>query len=722
MEKKGNVVVNGGATSRDNVARECIAILAEFVSDGISLSEDTELMDLGIDSLDWTEVLGQVNRRMQVHAMPTLVLEITVVRDLIEWVAGQHVQNHQSVSTTTKNAKSYDDITRPMQMGPSQLLVKQSNNGAFSSNVAATTTTTSPFSSPSSATVMRGFERLSPMSAQRREEETKRKSINLKDITLGVIDVVVSGGFGEQADIVDVKEETDLNELGIDSLDFVELLRAVGTRFGVDAPPTLVLEVQSVGQLAAYVHGQLTEGEISGREDDEEIGEGDRLHESSHNNSAYDSKAATSMHQSLLGRDDGKQQPLSSFSSKPVSPEQRRALQLEHELNVVMMPQGVTQMAVNILGSLLRLSVYAAGFVPIVLIEERTHFFSERYNRVEARSALELAVWFSGMLTLWTACSMIALIIFKWLIVGRYREGNFHRWSWEGARYGLYDLVGGLDGPIGWVFNSLPDPIQRTYFRALGATIGSDVTLHGEITTGYDLIKIGNGAVIESGSSLNPSVTEDGVFVQYARITVGAESLVAIRSRVGPGACLGQRAMLAPYAFAQGYVPPLCVVTGENSYLKKPNSPGYKRVPQSALAFPRGGVTMFCLEAVAFIYLAFCSGLCIMSGFLVRAAVAKAIWEGIDKDGEEDGGGGVIKWDFWSITMVLTIALLGAMQACVFPVALINKYLFTGRVRAGRRALTQLLCVRHKVAGRLIALGDMILLAYFESTPVQTVW
>lgn len=61
-----------------------------------TLHVGTELMTLGIDSLDWTELLAQVDKTFGIKTMPTLVLEVDTVDQLVDKL---HAMVHQHTHT-----------------------------------------------------------------------------------------------------------------------------------------------------------------------------------------------------------------------------------------------------------------------------------------------------------------------------------------------------------------------------------------------------------------------------------------------------------------------------------------------------------------------------------------------------------------------------------------------------------------------------------------------
>ena len=143
----------------------------------------------------------------------------------------------------------------------------------------------------------------------------------------------------------------------------------------------------------------------------------------------------------------------------------------------------------------------------------------------------------------------LATIGAKWLLVGRYRSCEKPLWSTFVWRNELLNalhehlaepfLIGALTGTpfIGW------------YFRLLGARIGRRVYMETTDLSEFDLVSIGDEAMLNADCTIQTHLFEDRVMKMSkieigSRCKVGAGSLVLYDTRMEPGAELGDLSLL----------------------------------------------------------------------------------------------------------------------------------------------------------------------------------
>jgi non-ribosomal peptide synthetase-like protein len=157
------------------------------------------------------------------------------------------------------------------------------------------------------------------------------------------------------------------------------------------------------------------------------------------------------------------------------------------------------------------------------------------------------AITLLSLPAIFAACSLagiIAVALVKWVVVGRYRP--FERPLWSGFLWRL-EFVNAL-----FEFLATPlalDALQGTpllpwYLRLLGARIGQRAYV---ATTGFlewDLVEIGDRAVLNNGCILQTHLFEDRV-LKGARLRIGADceigeqSIVLYDTEIGDGARVG---------------------------------------------------------------------------------------------------------------------------------------------------------------------------------------
>ena len=100
--------------------------------------------------------------------------------------------------------------------------------------------------------------------------------------------------------------------------------------------------------------------------------------------------------------------------------------------------------------------------------------------------------------------AMFASIIVKWLVIGRFRAGDYPLW---GGYYFRWWFVRRVSEVIATPYLA-GTPLIRTYYRLLGAKVGRDAFIgRGNIDVA-DLVTIGDGAIISDYAMLATSSVE----------------------------------------------------------------------------------------------------------------------------------------------------------------------------------------------------------------------
>jgi non-ribosomal peptide synthetase-like protein len=153
---------------------------------------------------------------------------------------------------------------------------------------------------------------------------------------------------------------------------------------------------------------------------------------------------------------------------------------------------------------------------------------------------------------LYTACGAVAVALVvaaKWLLIGRYAPRQRPLWSTFVWRT---ELLTALHENLADAF--LVDMLCGTpwvcwFFRLLGARIGRRVFLDTTCLTEFDLICIGDDAVVNAAATLQTHLFEDRVMKMSAidvgaRCSVGTASVVLYDTRMSDGSSLGDLSLL----------------------------------------------------------------------------------------------------------------------------------------------------------------------------------
>jgi len=127
----------------------------------------------------------------------------------------------------------------------------------------------------------------------------------------------------------------------------------------------------------------------------------------------------------------------------------------------------------------------------------------------------------------------------KWLIIGRYRAGDYPLWGWYYFRWWLVNsIIGSV--PVNYLAGT---PLLAWFFRALGAKIGPNVHLATDDCSSFDLLSVGADTAIGVEANLTGCTVERG-WLRIGPIAIGERCFVGTRAVLREGASLGDGAKL----------------------------------------------------------------------------------------------------------------------------------------------------------------------------------
>ncbi|KAF7188075.1 Oxalate--CoA ligase [Pseudocercospora fuligena] len=134
-------------------------------------------------------------------------------------------------------------------------------------------------------------------------------------------------------------------------------------------------------------------------------------------------------------------------------------------------------------------------------------------------------------------------IIFKWLVVGRYKQGLYPMW---GSYHTRWWMVQKATATCGMGVFALFNWSRVLYHRLLGAKIGSNVTIQKGVTIGeWDLLTIEDSVVLER-SIVRPFAAERNTTMYLGRIHIGANASIGLASIVAAGTTVPTNACMGP--------------------------------------------------------------------------------------------------------------------------------------------------------------------------------
>ncbi|WP_022677887.1 Pls/PosA family non-ribosomal peptide synthetase [Novosphingobium sp. B-7] len=263
--------------------------------------------------------------------------------------------------------------------------------------------------------------------------------------------------------------------------------------------------------------------------------------------------------------------------------------------------------------------------------------------------------------------AMLASIVVKWLVIGRYRAGDYPLW---GAYYFRWWFVRRFSEVIATPYLA-GTPMLRFYYRMLGAKVGRRVFIGRGPIDVADLVTLGDDAVVSDQAMLATSAVERGM-LRLGSATLGKGATVGSMAVVGRNAALGDGAVLDDLSsLAAGVTipagerwngsPAACVAKGVEHHIDNGASPMRRVLSGIALA-----LAAFILPIVAILPIA--PGLIAM----------------IEIDWNTQGYSYLLLAPLLAITYVVLM--------CVLTIA--AKWLLLGKVKPGRYSIYSWFYVR----------------------------
>ncbi|PKS07245.1 hypothetical protein jhhlp_005847 [Lomentospora prolificans] len=133
-------------------------------------------------------------------------------------------------------------------------------------------------------------------------------------------------------------------------------------------------------------------------------------------------------------------------------------------------------------------------------------------------------------------------ILSKWIIIGRYKEGLYPMWGQYHTRWWLVQKIVDVCGPGCFSWSSCT---KIMYYRLMGAKIGKNVDLTKVRIGEWDLVEIGDNAVLE-GCICRPFGAERNTSMYLGRIVIGSGATVGVASIVAPGTTVPDNTCIGP--------------------------------------------------------------------------------------------------------------------------------------------------------------------------------
>eukprot|EP01063_Lacrimia_lanifica_P026877 TRINITY_DN3691_c1_g1_i6.p1 TRINITY_DN3691_c1_g1~~TRINITY_DN3691_c1_g1_i6.p1 ORF type:complete len:5023 (+),score=2068.97 TRINITY_DN3691_c1_g1_i6:290-15358(+) len=654
-------------------------VLTKYLKSGAAVTEETELGEMGLDSVDMTAVAQEVGREYSIRVSPMMVMEAVKVQDLVD-----EIIKLGAVVTTTQQVPS-DDAP-----------------------------------------------------AARRRVARKASAPPAAEVAVFTPDEVAAGVKQVLAKFVkegtEIADGTELVPLGLTSVDMTAMAVQLAKAFKVKLSPMVVMEAEHVADLVGTVQRMVkvaTEAQVAKQK---------RVVRKS---SVYSAPGSSPMSADAAGGEDElarlKRENADLAAEQEIRRREDRIAEYGGTLRgaastflpVLVFVIGI---AAAIAGASYASSLNAAFTEWVEDACEHRSFAHLVSTAIFARMSLRLAAFF----TLFNLAMVVYAILVKWVVIGRFRTGEYMKASAYGIRRACVVFTAER------VLSVMLYPLRETeaiplFFRLMGAEIGKNVILSIDIPRGsgldFDLIHIGDDVINASDYGCETTVSPDGVAYVSQHTYIGAGSFIGRTGYVAPGSQLGRQVTVCVRSSAQGVVqsgstclddkvlppgtePP--TKTGHNTQLRTKAGVTWGLI---ALRTIGSAWFMACTAVSAALGLAWLwsalgaveGGVC--STFGLRPTVVAAV--------QGDSAESFVLFGFILNTQaVLAILLCGVLSGVSFALlTLLTKWVLLGKMRPGSRRVTSSLVVRFRLVQNMVKVAEKTaVLAYFKYSPVMWLW
>ncbi len=128
--------------------------------------------------------------------------------------------------------------------------------------------------------------------------------------------------------------------------------------------------------------------------------------------------------------------------------------------------------------------------------------------------------------------SLVSIIV-KWVVIGRFKPGDYPLWGTYYFRWWLVNTVQGL-APIEFLNGT---PLFPLYLRMLGVKVADDAQISAIKIGAEDLVSIGSDASLSSAVLLNNAIVEDGM-LKIREIKIGDHAYIGSSAVIAGGAAI----------------------------------------------------------------------------------------------------------------------------------------------------------------------------------------
>jgi non-ribosomal peptide synthetase-like protein len=268
-----------------------------------------------------------------------------------------------------------------------------------------------------------------------------------------------------------------------------------------------------------------------------------------------------------------------------------------------------------------------------------------------------------GSLVLVYPVMLTVAIALKWLIIGRYKPGEYPLWGWYYFRFWLVTAIEGTV-PVSYLSGT---PLLSVYLRLMGAKVGKNVFIQSDHFAIYDLLTLGDDSSLNADATLLGYSVSNGL-LHIGPVTIGRRCFVGTRAFVGENASMADDSALEDLSLLQPgqKIGPGETWVGSPAQLQTTN-PGSTPDPAASPATPLRRFVFALLQGIGLL--------------IFPILVVAALFPGIALMNRLN----YLDPYYWYLLLSPLVAVSFVMLLCLEIVAL--KWVLLGRIRSGLHRL-----------------------------------
>jgi len=284
---------------------------------------------------------------------------------------------------------------------------------------------------------------------------------------------------------------------------------------------------------------------------------------------------------------------------------------------------------------------------------------------------------------------LLVSILVKWLVIGKFKSGDYVLWGGYYFRWWLVTRIHRLSGAAFLAGT----PLMSLYLRMMGAKIGRRTIVNTPHTSCFDLLEIGENSAIGFESQINGYRVENGL-LKIGRITIGDECFTGIQSSLGLNCTMKNNSCLDDMSLLSDND----TMPAHETRFGSPSRKGHVRLPSAENAAQKKPMNafMFTVLSVAAVYFieVFIVLTAIPSGIVVYTAFVKNSWA-------------------WWISLLATSAIL--FELTFWGLMILTKHIVLFKAKPGTYQIQSIYYLRKWIIDSLLSLSRLLTLPMYTT-------